>query len=262
MRMSANTTFPDDTDIAAKAIASAFGRRWRVVQQERTAGGKSFAYNPGQDMAELRAMAAGAAGDPALRGALVRLGLAMQGEMLAAAGLDAVYVAGGQMDKAVEGARGYFGFGVRIKPVSDIREALEASLRSPAILACLPWPEVSGAGQWWPMLNEQRFRPLVIAGGWPSLDAAEDTPPRMAIVGQANLSPSGRDEMVATVHDDRVVAEKYLRDAGLEAEVTMRARSLALLRIKEFVAQDDPRIATAIQAGLDGLRIIGSLPRP
>lgn len=260
--MSADTTFPDDTDIAAKAIAAAFGRRWRVIQQERVSGGKAFAYAPGADMAELRAMAAGAAGDPVLRGALVRLGLAMQGEILVASGLDAVYVAGGQMDKAIEGARGYFGFGVRIKPVTDIREALEASLRSPAALACVPWPEVTGAGQWWPMLNEQRFRPLMIAGGWPSMDADDDVMPRMAIVGQATLGPSGNDEMIATVHDDRVVAEKYLRDAGLETEVTMRARSLALLRIKGFVPQEDPRIATAIQAGLDGLRIIGALPRP
>ena len=72
--MSADTTFPDDTDIAAKAVAAAFGRRWRVVQQERTAGGRAFAYAPGADAAELRAMAVGGAGDPVLSRALVRLG--------------------------------------------------------------------------------------------------------------------------------------------------------------------------------------------
>lgn len=260
--MTTDTTFPDDTDIAAKAISAAFGRRWRVLQQERTSGGKAFVYRPGDDMAELRSMAAGANGDPDLRGALVRLGRAMQGEMLVASGLDAVYVAGGQIDQSVEGARGHFGFGVSVKVVTDIREALEAALRSPAALACVPWPEMAGAGQWWPMLNENRFRPLMIAGGWPSMDGDAETAPRMAIVGQAVLGPSGNDEMIATVHDDRVIAEKYLRDAGLEAEVTMRARSLALMRIKGFVPQDDPRIATAIQAGLDGLRIVGALARP
>ncbi len=260
--MSADTTYPDDTDIAAKAVAAAFGRRWRVVQQERTAGGRAFAYAPGADAAELRAMAVGGGGDPVLSRALLRLGLAMQGELLVASGLKAVYVAGGQMDRSLEGARGYFGFGAPITPLKDVREALEYALKSPATLACVPWPEISGAGQWWPMLNEQRFRDLVIASGWPCLDVDDDAMPRMAIVGRARLVPSGRDEMIATVHDDRVVAEKYLRDAGLEAEVTMRARSLALLRIKGFVTQDDPRIATAIQAGLDGLRIVGALPRP
>ncbi len=260
--MTVDTTLPDDTDIAAKAISAAFGRRWRVVQQERIAGGRAFDYAPGADAAELRAMASGGAGDPALRAALVRLGLAMQGEMLVASGLEAVYVAGGHMDRSLEGARGCFGFGAPIVPLKDVREALERALQSSSALACVPWPENSGGGQWWPMLNEQRFRDLVIANGWPGLDGDSDTPPRMAIVGRAKLVPSGKDEMLATVHDDRVVAEKYLAEAGLTAEVTMRARSLALLRIREFVTQDDPRIARAIQAGLDGLRIIGALPRP
>lgn len=260
--MSADTTYPDDTDIAAKAVAAAFGRRWRIVQQERTAGGRAFVYAPGADAAELRAVAAGGAGDPELSAALVRLGLAMQGEMLIASGLKTVYVAGGHPDKSLEGARGYFGFGAPIVVLKDVREALERSLQSSAALACVPWPEVSGGGQWWPMLNEQRFRDLVIGSAWPCLGVEADVMPRMAIVGRAQLVPSGKDEMIATVHDDRVVAEKYLADAGLEAEVTMRARSLALLRIKGFVVQDDPRIARAIQAGLDGLRIIGALPRP
>lgn len=260
--MGADTTYTDDTDIAAKAVAAAFGRRWRVVLQERTAGGRAFAYAPGADAAELRAMAAGGAGDPALSRALVRLGQAMQGEMLVASGLKAVYVAGGHPDRSLEGARGYFGFGAPVIALTDVREALERALQSPSALACVPWPEISGGGQWWPMLNENRFRDLVIGSGWPCLDADEGVTPRMAIVGRARLQPSGKDEMIATVHDDRVVAEKYLADAGLKAEVTMRARSLALLRIEGFVTQDDPRIARAIQAGLDGLRIIGALPRP
>jgi hypothetical protein len=49
---------------------------------------------------------------------------------------------------------------------------------------------------------------------------------------------------------------------GLKADVVARARSLALIRISEFVAVDDRRIDLARRAGLDGLRVVGVRPRP
>jgi hypothetical protein len=44
--------------------------------------------------------------------------------------------------------------------------------------------------------------------------------------------------------------------------VVTRARSLALIRIADYVAPDDRRIDLARLAGLDGLRVVGVRPRP
>jgi len=76
------------------------------------------------------------------------------------------------------------------------------------------------------------------------------------------MESSGDDDTLATAHDDQYSAEKLLQDVGLKAEVVGRARSLALIRISEFVAVDDRRIDLARRAGLDGLRVVGVRPRP
>ncbi len=76
------------------------------------------------------------------------------------------------------------------------------------------------------------------------------------------IEPSGEDDMLATCHDDRRQAAEVLSDVGIKAEVTARARSLTLIRMHEFVAPDDRRLAAARDAGLDGLRIVGVRPRP
>jgi hypothetical protein len=76
------------------------------------------------------------------------------------------------------------------------------------------------------------------------------------------MESSGDDDTLATAHDDRYQAERTLSDLDFKAEVVARARSLALIRIKEFVSVDDRRIELARKAGLDGLRIVGVRPRP
>ena len=69
--------------------------------------------------------------------------------------------------------------------------------------------------------------------------------PQVAIVGRLPIESSGDDEMLATAHDDHWTAEKLLAEVGLKAEVVTRARSLALIRIAEYVAPDDRRIERA-----------------
>jgi hypothetical protein len=86
--------------------------------------------------------------------------------------------------------------------------------------------------------------------------------PKMAVVGRIGMESSGDDETLATAHDDHYIAEKRLGDVGLSAEVVARARSLALIRIRDFVSVDDRRVELARKAGLDGLRIVGVRPRP
>ena len=61
---------------------------------------------------------------------------------------------------------------------------------------------------------------------------------------------------------ERVAAQGFRVEVGIKGEIVGRARSLALIRIPEFIAPDDRRIDLLRKAGLDGLRVIGVRPRP
>lgn len=193
--------------------------------------------------------------------AAARLWRCLCGEVMAARGLKSVLMAGGEPAQMLEAARGYFGFAVALTPAGDVREALDRVEDTPGALACVPWPEIAGFGQWWPMLNENRFRDLSILAGWPQIPGDEDSMPKIAVIGRAPAGESGDDDTLATAHDDTFVAEGILGRAGLQAAVVARARSLALFRIRGFVGNDDQRLDVARKEGLDGLRVIGVLPR-
>jgi hypothetical protein len=203
---------------------------------------------------------AAAAGAPA--DAVARIWRSICGDVAVARGLKAVYVAGGDMTLTLEAGRSYFGFGPDLIPLVGVRDALERTLAEPGAVACIPWPEHAGSGQWWPMLNESKFHDLMIIAGWPSLPGKSDEMPRVAIIGKTAIEPSGDDDTLVTAHDDHWTADKRLGEVGLRAEVVARARSLALMRISEYVAPDDRRIDLLRNAGLDGLRVIGVRPRP
>jgi len=180
---------------------------------------------------------------------------------MAARGLKAVYLAGGEPAQMLEAARGFFGFSVPLTPAGDVREALDRAEDTAGALAVVPWPEIAGFGQWWPMLNENRYRELTIQAGWPQIPGDEDPMPRIAVIARRPVSASGDDDILATAHDDTFVAEGILARSGLTLAVVARARSLALFRIRGFLANDDPRLEQARLGGLDGLRVIGVLPR-
>jgi hypothetical protein len=192
---------------------------------------------------------------------MARLWRALCGDMLAARGLKSVHLAGGDIAMLIEGARGYFGFAAPLTMAGSLREALDRANDTPGVLACTPWPEAPGAGQWWPMLNESRHRELTILAGWPCLASNGSAMPKVAIVAKGPPRSSGDDDMLATVHDDARNAERTFADLGIETSVAARARSLALLKVRGFVAMDDPRLDIARRAGLEGLRIVGVLPR-
>lgn len=230
------------------------------VYAAQTAG--DGAFRPARDAAEMRALSRRAPqGLPA--GTLARVWRTVAGDAWFSGpkrAIAQVCVVGGDAVEMMEAARGYFGFNAPLTPMMEIRETLERVLTTPGVLACLPWPEQAGPGQWWPMLNEQKLRGLSIVAAWPNLPKQEDAP-RLAVVTQAPLEPSGDDEMLAMAHDDRWQAVEMLATAGLKAEVTARARSLALIRLAEFVTSDDPRLEVARRLGLDGLRLVGVRPR-
>ena len=249
-------------EAANDILMGAIAERWRIMLQENAAVVGGVGFSPANDAAALRRLIRSRNTGNVPPDTITRMWRALSGDMMVARGLKAVHVSGGDVGVLLQGARGYFGFGANINVLAEIREALEKADQTPGVLACVPWPEHAGAGQWWPILNENRFRNLVIVAGWPSMPGSPDATPRVAIVGRMPVEPSGEDDTLATCHDDRHQAEQVLARLGLKAEVAARARSLTLIRIGEFVAPDDRRLELARKAGLDGLRIVGVRPRP
>jgi hypothetical protein len=241
---------------------SALADRWRELQQAPAASPAGIGFRPAREAAEMRRLTRAAADAGVSPDAIARVWRSLCGDMLVNRGLKTVYVAGGDISHSLEAARGYFGFGPVVTPLVEIRDALERADQMQGVLACVPWPEHAGAGQWWPMLNENRFRNLSIVAGWPSFPSSPSETPRIAVLGRVAMESSGEDDTLATAHDDHYIAERRLADVGLKAEVVARARSLALIRIREFVSVDDRRVDLARKAGLDGLRVIGVRPRP
>jgi len=239
-------------------LLHALNEYWTQLAQENPVTAGAMAFRPAREAAELRRLIRGAGGGLPAE-AIARMWRSLCGDALVARGLTAVFVAGGDAAQSLEGARSYFGFAPAITPVIEIREALERAEKTVGVLACLPWPEHAGAGQWWPMLNENRFKELAIVAGSPAVSGVG---PRMAIVGKLTPEASGEDDMLATAHDDTHSAERWLAEAGIPGDVVARARSLILIRFNEFIAPDDRRLEFARKAGLDGLRIVGVRPRP
>ncbi len=255
-------SFQTSAETAHDIFLSALAEKWREMRDAPAVSAAGIGFRPAREAAEARRLSRAAAGVGMPPDAIVRMWRSLCGDVAAARGLKTVYVAGGDISLSIECARGYFGFAPSVVPLVGVREALERAEDMPGSLACVPWPEHAGAGQWWPMLNEGKFRNLNIVGGWPSLPGSPAETPRLAIVGKMSMESSGDDDTLATAHDDHYTADKRLKDVGLQAEVVARARSLALIRISEFVAVDDRRIDLVRKAGLDGLRVVGVRPRP
>lgn len=244
------------------AFLEALAEKWRELRDRPVQLTGTTGFRPAREAQQLRMMTEAALATHMPADALARVWRSLCGDVAHAGGLKTVYMAGGDPLACLEAVRGYFGFGPQVAPLLGVREALERAETVPGTVACVPWPEQAGPGQWWPILNENRFASLRIVAGWPSLPGAPRELPRIAIVGRMNLEPSGDDDTFATAHDDQHDAPRQLADVGLEAEVVARVRSLALIRIAEFVGADDRRIEMARRAGLDGLRVIGVRPRP
>lgn len=255
-------SFHATADVSNDPLLSAVAERWRELLHAPAASPAGIGYRPAREAAEMRRLCRQASDIGAPADAIARIWRSLYGDMLVARGLKAVYVAGGDIAQSLEAARGYFGFAPNLVPVVEIREALERALDQQGVISCVPWPEHAGSGQWWPMLNEGRFRSLAIVAGWPNLPGSPTATPRMAVIGRIGMESSGDDDTLATAHDDQYRAERMLAEVDLKAEVVARARSQALIRIREFVSVDDRRIDLVRRAGLDGLRIVGVRPRP
>lgn len=243
------------------AFLASWAAKWRELRDAPLAPGAAMGFRPAREAIEMRRLCLAPAGTGIPADAIARMWRNLCGDVAVARGLKHVFVAGGDMSLTLEAGRSYFGFAPDLVPLVNVRDALERVAITPGTLACVPWPEHAGGGQWWPMMNENRYHGLSIVAGWPSL-AGGDPMPRVAIVGKLPMEPSGDDDTLVTAHDDHWTADKRLADVGINAEVVARARSLALLRVPEYIAPDDRRIELVRKAGLDGLRVVGVRPRP
>lgn len=253
-----------EIEAADKSLNEAFIRRLRAIsalKEAKQVDDNEISADLASDAALVRRLIEEAPEDVSID-AVARFCRAFIGECVVYQGVKAVRYAGGNETRLVNAARGFFGYAANLTPAADPREALEAVAEESGVVACLPWPELAGGGQWWPMMNESRFAGLKILSGWPNLPGEDAPPLETAIVARKDLSPSGADDMYAIAHDDIHDASRIMRMVGLEGDVVSRVRSLALIKLTGYVTEDDSRLDEARQAGLDGLQIIGVLPHP
>lgn len=174
------------------------------------------------------------------------------------AGLQRVFVSGSEPLRIWDQARALFGHDVAMSFETDPREALNFCADQPNAILVLGWMTLAGSGQWWPVLNESRFHHLKITGVWP---VCKTCSPYAAVVGHGPLNePIGR-STVLIAHDDHHKVSRIFAEFDLKVHEFGRARSLVLFEVDERIAEDDARIKAAKSAGLDGLRVVGALPR-
>lgn len=173
------------------------------------------------------------------------------------AGLQKVIVSGSEPLRIWDQARNMFGHAVPMQFDKDQRENLTLCADSEGTVGVMGWMTSAGSGQWWPILNETRYHDLRIIGAWPIFS---DETPYAAIVAKGPLAELDGCRTLMIAHDDHHKVERIF--AGLDLEITelSRARTLVLFEAPKSIAEDDPRLAAARTAGLDGLRVVGSLP--
>ena len=253
----------DEIDAVDSMLLGAFIRRMRAVRklQEATklspeeAGSAHLAI----EAAGIRKLVEGTPSDLPAE-AVERFCRAFVGECAVYQGFDTVTFPAGDEQRMVTAARGFFGYGVNLEPAGDWREALQIAAQRQDAVAFMPWPELPGAGQWWPALIEDRLSELRILAGWPSMPTEADNGLEAALVARRKCAPSGNDDTFAIAHDDLHEADDAMHAAGMQGSVVARVRSLALLRLKGFVSMDDPRLAMLRSSSLEGFRIVGVLP--
>ena len=158
-------------------------------------------------------------------------------------------------------ARRHFGASARISRADDARTALARVLENPATLAVTPYPGTSGAGAWWPIFNETRFRPLAVISALPLMAEAGQEPEAAIVAQGVTAEAAGGDVTFAVAFDPHHRAVRAFNEAGILGRELARSRETILVRMDGFMAPGDPRIPTLIQAGLDAFRVVGSYAR-
>ena len=156
-------------------------------------------------------------------------------------------------------ARRHFSAGAPMQRTTDARTALNRVIENPNSVAVLPFPGNVGSGGWWPILVESKSADLRIVAALPAYADGGKTP-EAAVVARVPLEAAGEDETLIITLDEKGRAARVLAETGLKCEEIERARSQALYRVSEFIAETDPRIVFA-RGRLDGLRVVGAFSR-
>ena len=156
-------------------------------------------------------------------------------------------------------ARRHFSAGAPMQRTTDARSALTRVIENPSSVAVLPFPGNVGSGGWWPILVESKSADLRIVAALPAYSEVGKMP-EAAVVARVPLESAGEDETLMITLDEKGRAARVLSEAGLKFEEIERARSQALYRVFDFVAENDPRIVFA-RGRLDGLRVVGAFSR-
>ncbi|MAK61396.1 MAG: hypothetical protein CMK09_10485 [Ponticaulis sp.] len=177
--------------------------------------------------------------------------------VMADVGLERVFVTGSEPLRIFDQARSIFGHRVPMSFEKDPRDTLTFCLEQPSTAGVLGWMTQAGSGQWWPALNESRYHDLRIIGGWPVIGGEA---PLAAIVSKGPLTRTTTGHSVLMAHDDQHRLKRIFSDLELETSEFARARSLVLFKLSVSLSETDPRLTSARSAGLDGLRVVGTLP--
>lgn len=173
------------------------------------------------------------------------------------AGLQRVLVGGAEPLRIWDHARHIFGHQIPMSFESDQREIVTHCAEETGTVGVLGWMTQAGSGQWWPVLNESRFHDLRIVGAWPGfLNEA----PYAAIIARGPVNESAGSRTLLIAHDDHHRLQKIFTEQELRVKELARARSLVLFETAVTLSEDDGRLQDARKAGLDGLRVVGSLP--
>jgi hypothetical protein len=216
-------------------------------------------FTPAHDVAGLRRVLTqlGPTQSPA---PVIRLWQALSAEATAQrAGTLSVGLAGPQALRLWDHARALFGQAAALSQRPDAREVCNGVLDGSLAYGVLDWPDGVGAGAWWTVLGEQRFSKLRIVAGTPLVAGLPDRP-EACVVSLDSPQPSGRDDSLILALDERHQAERALQVAGLNGLVRARARAYVLLRVEGYVGENGAALGALARAGLDGVRLAGSLP--
>lgn len=169
---------------------------------------------------------------------------------------------GGALDQVrlFDLARRHFGAGAKINRCEDSRVTLTRMTDTPAGAAVMPFPGKAGAGMWWPMLSESRFRDVVIVAALPMRDDGAD-PEAAVITRGAPLEKAGGDTTLAFAQDPHFRLVRALNEGKVAGREIARAGTAVLVQLDGYVAPDDARLVAMSRAGLEALRIVGCYAR-
>lgn len=187
----------------------------------------------------------------------LRWGIEFQLEMLQV-GLKRVLVSGSEPIKIFDNARSIFGLEIPMSFEADMRDTLTACAEDDHTVGVLGWMTLAGSGQWWPSLNESKYHSLRIIGGWPVFGTDA---PYAAIVTKGPIAQAESDKTILIAHDDHLRLRKIMAEVELNPTEYSRARSLVLFELPTPISENDPRLKEARSLGLDGLRVVGRLPK-